>query len=244
MGLPRDLLPINEKTTSAVLFDAGGTLVHIDYQVFIDAAHAHGYRVDAYTIRRAEAAERIAIDRRSVESSGAIGDDGSRIERYFRGLLATSEIPIDAVAQIANEVVASHRAENIWRLPMPDATKTLCGLRARGVRTAVVSNADGRVEMALERVGLTDHLEFVIDSHIEGVEKPNPEIFRRALTRLGLAPERVVYIGDIYSIDAVGARAGGLSPVIIDPTDTYRGLDCPIIRGLSELLLPVSAGRR
>lgn len=123
-----------------------------------------------------------------------------------------------------------------------DAIETLRGLRKRGVRTAVVSNADGRAETALRSAGLNDHLEFVVDSHFEGVEKPDPEIFRRALERLDLPPERVVYIGDIYSIDAVGARAGGLSPVIIDPTNTYHDLDCPIIRGLHELLEPANAG--
>jgi putative hydrolase of the HAD superfamily len=70
------------------------------------------------------------------------------------------------------------------------------------------------------------------------VEKPDPEIFERALRRLDLPAQRVVYIGDIYSIDAVGARAAGLSPVIIDPTGSYGALDCPTITDLRELLAP------
>lgn len=236
------LLPIDSQMTSAVLFDAGGTLVHVDYQVVVELAGARGYHVDGHALRLAEAAERIAIDRRSEESEGAIGVDASRVGRYFRGLLATSEIPFAAAAEIASEMEAVHRAENLWRVPLPDALETLLGLRRCGVRTAVVSNADGRAESTLETAGLSEHLEFVVDSHFEGVEKPDPEIFRRALQRLDLPPERVVYIGDIYSIDAVGARAAGLSPVIIDSTNTYNGLDCPIIRGLRELMEPVEAG--
>ncbi len=236
------LLPIDNQTTSAVLFDSGGTLLHIDYQVFVELADARGYQVDVQAIRLAEAAERIAIDQRSLESRGAIGADATRVGRYFRGLLATAGIPVETAHEIAREVEAVHRAENIWRVPLPDAIETLRGLRRRGVRIAVVSNADGRAELALETAGLTEDLEFVVDSHFEGVEKPDPEIFHRAIRRLELPPERVVYIGDIYSIDAVGARAAGLSPVIIDPTNTYHGLDCPIIRGLRELLEPVDAG--
>jgi putative hydrolase of the HAD superfamily len=88
----------------------------------------------------------------------------------------------------------------------------------------------------LAEAGLTDHLEFVIDSHLEGVEKPDPEIFRRALRRLGVSPERAVYVGDIYSIDATGARAAGMQPVILDVAGGYEGLDCPVIGDLRELL--------
>lgn len=94
MSLPIDWLPIDKETTSAVLFDAGGTLLHVGYQVFVDVAHGRGYRADARAIRLAEAAERIAIDQRWEESGGAIGADASRAARYFRGLLANSEIPI------------------------------------------------------------------------------------------------------------------------------------------------------
>jgi putative hydrolase of the HAD superfamily len=226
------LVPIDNQMISAVLFDAGGTLVHVDYQIIVELADARGFRVDRQAIQLAEAAERIAIDRRSEASGGAVGADASRVGSYFRGLLATSDIPVETAAEIALEVEAIHRAENIWRVPLPDALETLRGLRNRGVRTAVVSNADGRAQKSLEAAGLCEPLEFVLDSHFEGVEKPDPEIFRRALRRLELPPERVVYIGDISSIDAVGARAAGLSPVIIDPTNTYHGLDCPIIRGL------------
>ena len=92
-------------------------------------------------------------------------------------------------------------------MPLEQAAETLQGLRARGLRTAVVSNADGRVEALLRAAGLGAHLELVVDSHYEGIEKPDPEIFRRALARMGVRAERAVYVGDIYSIDVVG-RAG------------------------------------
>jgi putative hydrolase of the HAD superfamily len=104
------------------------------------------------------------------------------------------------------------------------------------LRTAVVSNADGRVEALLSTAGLRPHLEFVLDSHYEGVEKPDPEIFRRALARLGVPGERALYVGDIYAIDVVGARAAGLAPVLIDSVGAYGEVDCPRIERLSDLL--------
>ena len=67
----------------------------------------------------------------------------------------------------------------------------------------------------------------VIDSAVEGVEKPDPAIFRLALERTGVAPEDALYAGDIYSIDVVGARAAGLRPVLVDEGDLYPDADCP-----------------
>ncbi len=93
----------------------------------------------------------------------------------------------------------------------------------------------------LLRKGLATHVEFVIDSHEEGVEKPDAEIFRRALARLGVEAARAVYVGDIYSIDVVGARAGGLVPCLVDPTDGYPDADCARIVRLRELLDHVPA---
>jgi putative hydrolase of the HAD superfamily len=109
---------------------------------------------------------------------------------------------------------------------------------------AVVSNGDGRVRALLTDLGVANYFEFVIDSHEEGVEKPDPIIFRRALDRLAVPPERAAYIGDIYSIDAVGARAAGLHPILIDPTGGYASIRCHTIGRLLELVetLDVSAG--
>ena len=119
---------------------------------------------------------------------------------------------------------------------MPGASAALAALRARGFRVGVVSNADGRVAAMLEAVGLAPHLEMIVDSHFEGVEKPNPEIFRRAVARLRVQAARTLYVGDIFAIDVVGARAAGLAAVLIDETGGYAGVDCPRIASLAELL--------
>jgi FMN phosphatase YigB (HAD superfamily) len=60
--------------------------------------------------------------------------------------------------------------------------------------------------------------------------------------------ERACYVGDIYAIDALGARAAGLLPVLIDSVGAYGALDCPVVAHLAELVaaLPAApdAGRR
>jgi putative hydrolase of the HAD superfamily len=87
-------------------------------------------------------------------------------------------------------------------------------------------------------------LEFVLDSSEVGVEKPDPRIFRLALERAGLAPDEAVYVGDIYSIDVLGARAAGMGAVLLDPGQCWGARDCllaPDVLGAVRLILDDSS---
>jgi len=220
----------------AVLFDAGGTLLHLDYACMARIVRAHGAELSETALRRAETASRHAIDAHARASGGVGGSDATRRESYFGNLLRAAEVGLARVPAILAALEAENLAANLWRVPFEQAAETLQGLRAQGLRTAVVSNADGRAEALLHAAGLGAHLELVVDSHYEGIEKPDPEIFRRALARMGVRAERAVYVGDIYAIDVVGARAAGLAPVLIDPMGAYPDADCPRIERLTDLL--------
>jgi putative hydrolase of the HAD superfamily len=89
------------------------------------------------------------------------------------------------------------------------------------LRAACVSNSDGRAEAHLERFGLREGLEFVVDSALVGVEKPDPRIFRIALDRMGIPAGRALYVGDIRAGDEVGSRAAGMHFVLLDPFGDY-----------------------
>lgn len=109
-------------------------------------------------------------------------------------------------------------AEPVLRLPpalCPGAAEAVRELAARGVALAVVSNT-GRTPGAvlrrfLERQGLLGHFQMLSFSDEVGVRKPEAEIFRRALAKLGsLAPGEVAHIGDNPDADVDGARALGI----------------------------------
>jgi putative hydrolase of the HAD superfamily len=82
---------------------------------------------------------------------------------------------------------------------------------------------------------MREGLEFVVDSQVVGLEKPDPRIFAVALERMGLPPERTVYIGDLRSVDAAGARNAGMHFVLLDPFGDYAGPGQPSVRGPEEL---------
>ena len=89
-----------------------------------------------------------------------------------------------------------------------------------------------------ESLGLAAQFELVVDSALEGVRKPDPEIFRRALARMGgVAPSAALYAGDIPSVDVVGARAAGMEGVLIDTFDHFPDYrDAPRFASVSALL--------
>lgn len=219
-----------------MLFDAGGTLIELDFAFIAHCAREQGSPVSIESLRRGEVIARQRIDEGARGQGRVAGRDADRRFRYFAVLLESAGLAPEPAAKLTDALEASHAEDLLWRIEIEGASAVLAGLRARGIATGVVSNADGRVEAMLDRLGMTRHLGLVLDSHLEGVEKPDPEIFTRALTRLSLAASRTLYVGDIYSIDALGARAAGLTPVLLDPLGGYPDIDCATIAGLHELL--------
>jgi FMN phosphatase YigB (HAD superfamily) len=109
----------------------------------------------------------------------------------------------------------------------------------------VVSNASGQIEEILRRsgicqVGAGDHAEVrcIIDSHVVGVTKPDPQIFEFALPFFpGIERSRIAYVGDSIVMDVGGATAAGLTPILVDPYDDAADLvSCRRIRSLLELV--------
>lgn len=224
---PRDL--------DTILFDAGGTLVHVDYDFVVELVAGAGVTIDRARMPHGDAAARQAVDRRLLRVGHENDSDDARVHDYFEYLLLGAGVAPEAARELAPQVRAAHVAEGLWRVPFADAADALARLRGAGFATAVVSNADGRVRAILDAAGLLEHLDFVVDSFEEGVEKPDPEIFRRALARGGAEAARALYVGDIYAVDVLGARAAGMAACLLDPLGGYGDVDCPRVASLAEL---------
>jgi HAD superfamily hydrolase (TIGR01549 family) len=120
--------------------------------------------------------------------------------------------------------------------PFPDVLPTLRSLRRWGKTLAVVSNWDPALPTLLAEVGLAEFFAFILPSAEIGVEKPDGRIFSLALQRLELEPQEVVHIGDSYEADVVGARAVGITPILLDREDKARYQDVIRIGSLTELM--------
>jgi putative hydrolase of the HAD superfamily len=100
---------------------------------------------------------------------------------------------------------------------------------------AVISNADGKLTAVLERCGIADCFVSITDSGVIGCEKPDPAIFQAALRSMNAEPERSLYVGDVYSVDYLGATRAGMQAMLFDVAGAYRGNGLPRVESLEEL---------
>lgn len=223
-----------DMAVTTVIFDAGGTLVYLDYAFFARELRRAGIVTSVRAIRHAEYAAKAEIDRRL---SHAVADtDETRRRPYFTALFDHLGVETELATRLIEYFDAAHKQDNLWRKMLPSTPAVLSTLRNRGLTLGVISNADGRIRSILQKCGIAQLFDTLIDSHDVGVEKPNPRIFALALERLQVRPDQALYVGDIYGIDVVGAERAGLSAVLLDPLGGYNEVPCRKIRHLRELL--------
>jgi len=230
----------------AVVFDAGGTLVRLDFEWMAEAVSELGAPLDATRLRRAEIEGRRRYDasvgppRRAGDPHPPLGTSGD-IRAYFAGMMEAAGVSPPVLEPAVERFLARQKGPGLWSRPMEGARAAIDGVTALGLRRAVVSNSDGRAEWHLERCGVRDGFELVVDSEIVGVEKPDPRIFEIALDQLGVAAAHALYVGDIRSVDEAGARAAGMHFVLLDPYGDYGDGSAAAIAGIARLPDWVSA---
>jgi HAD superfamily hydrolase (TIGR01509 family) len=216
-----------------VFLDAGGVLVHPNWTRVSATLVRHGVTASADALAAAEPHAKKRLD---TGDTIRVTNDHQRGWTYFNLVLTEAGVPLSAATAAAlAELHAYHDQFNLWETVPNDVRPALAALRARGYHLVVVSNANGTLHRVFDRLGLTSALDLVFDSHEEGVEKPDPRFFRIALDRAGALPETTVHVGDLYHVDVVGARAAGITPVLIDSSGLYPDCDCLRVQSLRDL---------
>jgi HAD superfamily hydrolase (TIGR01509 family) len=216
-----------------MFFDAGNTLMRMDYRVLAEQITRRGVPVDAARVRAAELRARVRLD--AWLARGLSTESEQTGSLYLQYLLEDVGLTEPAAVRALAEWRRHYNPPvGVWTELDPEAGAALMLLRAHGVRAAVISNSDGTVRSILTALGLGSHLEFVLDSGELGVEKPDPRIFRIALERANVEPAEAVYVGDLYSVDVLGARSVGMAGILLDPAGYWGARDCPAVRGLLE----------
>ncbi len=217
-------------TVRAVVFDAGHTLLEMDYARLTAYLVSRGHPLCGAAVTEAERRARIRLD---VERAAQATRERTGEGRYVRYLVEYLGIEGDAERSSIAEwrrgfnvpIGLCHQADG-------EAAKALQRARDVGLIVGVISNSNGSVQRALEEAGLATHLDFVIDSSVVGVSKPDPRVFALGVQTAGTAPEETVYVGDSYFVDVVGARQAGLAGVLFDPGRLWGERDCVIATSL------------
>ena len=131
------------------------------------------------------------------------------------------------------ELVRNTQNSANWDQILPGTCEALQRI-GQDFRMAVISNADGKIEQVLSRCGIAGCFESITDSGVIGIEKPRHEIFEAALEAMKTRAEESLYIGDVYSVDYVGARGAGMQAVLFDLAGAYRDREVPWVESLTQ----------
>jgi putative hydrolase of the HAD superfamily len=228
MGLFRQPAANNDLSrVRAIFFDAGNTLVFADRSKTLAPLTSRGLTVTEPQIHAAERAARQFRDANASMQSD--NPDLHYWHIYYRELLGSS--PDE---KLIDELVATARTSGNWSIPPPGLREILTGLQ-RKYRLAIISNSDGNIADLFVRLGLADLFETITDSGRVGVQKPRPEIFHAALRSIGVSADESLYIGDVYSIDYLGACSAGMHAIVFDPYGTYANNGVPRVTKLDDL---------
>jgi putative hydrolase of the HAD superfamily len=212
------------------LFDVGETLIRPRESfgaVYARVLEGLGHPGDAAALERSlratwaevNAALPLGADRYRVHPGG----EEAYWLRFVRRTLQLAGGYAEGTAERALEPLRdAFSTPRAWEVHA-DAEPALDRLAAAGIGLGIVSNWDSRLPGLLEQLGLAHRFRTVTVSSLEGVEKPDPAIFTRALRRLGARPEETVHVGDVPELDGAGARAAGVVSLLVDRRGALGG---------------------
>src|SRR5947208_4188113 len=228
--LARDSFEVErlDRMIKAIFFDAAGTLFYLTKTVGEHYAYIGrevGLDLDAQELDRAFHIAWQEMPRRSAIEGPRENDDKGwwreLVGRVFDQVTPSlSEFDRDNFFEVAYE----HFAEpGVWEL-YPEVPDVLEQLRKR-FQLAVISNFDGRLRSILQHLGISKYFAHAFISSELGADKPDPEIYRRALNLMDLNADEVLHVGDDPERDWKATIAAGLSVFRLDrPRNSLRDL--------------------
>lgn len=213
-------------TIRAVLFDFSGTLFRLEE----DDSWFEGITVDEQEVDGHVQAE---LMRRLTAPTGRSVEMDDEQYRNWVNRDLEPHLHREAYLHVLRESgLTDEHAEALYGLLIepdnwtvyPDTVELLGDLHRRGIKTAVVSNIAFDLRPAFTAVGAADFVDEFVLSFEVGAVKPNPEIFQTALSRLGVAPEEALMVGDSEEADG-GALAVGCAFALVDPLPTAQRPD-------------------
>jgi putative hydrolase of the HAD superfamily len=215
-----------------IFFDVGNTLLFPNRERIHVPLAERGIVPDGEHLRDLECRTKNQFD---GLMTGTIAKTGSADHgfwwMFYTQLLSEIGLEDDA---IRDQLVASIQNSGNWDMIRPGTAEKLREIGER-YPIAVISNADGGIEDVLRSCGIASCFRTITDSGHVGYEKPHPEIFRQALKSMNAAPGESLYVGDVYSVDYLGATGAGMQAALMDVAGAYRDKGVPRVESLSEL---------
>lgn len=218
-----------------ILFDVGNTLLFPNWERILVPLKELGVVPGHQQLQAIERRTKTEFD--EMVSHGTV--DHGFWQLFYSHLLDELHVQQDGVGHALSNLT---RQSSNWDR-IRSGTREALEKIGSAYRIGVISNADGRIAEVLKVCGICDCFLSITDSGIIGHEKPHPAIFAAALEAMKVAPERALYVGDVYAVDYLGALNVHMQAVLFDVAGAYRDRGLPRVESLQELqkLLGVAA---
>ncbi len=226
-------------TIKAVLFDLGGTLISFDvvhpgeiFQRFLISLGI-SKSLDETKIAFLNA-EREAEDLNLFSSFGKMDR-----EEYWNqwDALVLKHLGIAEHVELGRKIQSKWFDFVNFKL-YPEVNDVLMELQGRGLKLGLISTGyEEGIYLILEKINL-EKATFDIIVGVDTIEKvkPDPDIFRYAVSKLDVRPEEAIFVGDSVEVDYKGAENAGLYALLIDRTEKQKQGDLRAIKDLKEIL--------
>lgn len=242
VGLPQP------QSIRAIFFDAGFTLLapHPSIAEIIGKVALERDLPLTHECLEAQLPAAEALLRSMVREDPSTWSDDRSIEAiwsaYYLRLLRPC-LPDATEEEVASHVraILSVFDEGATYALYPDVLPVLDALRAQTQRhftLGIISDWGTSLALIMRHHDLVRYFDFAVISATVRYAKPHPELFATALRRADAIPDYALHIGDSYVLDVLGARAVGITPVLLDRpgrVDPAR-VDCTVVRDLYGLL--------
>lgn len=187
----------------AVLFDLDGTLLDRDKSVkrFVDNQYERLHRYLGHIPKEKYITRFIELDNR-----GYVWKD-----KVYQQLVEEFSIQrIDSTYLLEDYLRKFHH----HCIPFPNLHGMLENLKKKRLLLGIITNGFGKFQMDnIEALGIAKYMDTILVSETEGIKKPNPEIFERALKRLNVVPSESVFVGDHPQNDVEASEHIGMKGI-------------------------------
>ncbi len=243
-----DLAPL-VRGVRLLCLDAGNTVIFLDHARLARWASARGVSLDTATLVRTEGeAKRLQEEKGmlDVDWAGKDKPGAAGWGRMVGTILHRAGVDRETVASWLPAIWEDHVRLNLWSLVPEGLGAALDDARGTGVKVAIVSNSEGMLEELFVALGVSPHIDLLLDSGKLGVEKPDRRIFDMAREAFGVGEGEALHLGDSIATDVLGADAAGIRVALIDPHGHMSGRrpDVPRVSGVVEVARALAAIRR
>ncbi len=239
-------MPLEQpQSIRTIFFDAGFTLLHSspsDLDLCLHICH----QLDLHLLREELEQSLVSAEDyffRHMRLHRHTWSNEAAIAEFWQGYYTTLLRPFveehdeRRLCQLANTIVQEYRKHTSWEL-YPDVLPTLETLRSHGYTLGIISDWDIALGPILRKLHLTPYFDCLIISAATRHAKPSPRLYELALERSNSIADYSLHIGDSYINDVLGARAVGITPILLDRAHRLdvQYIDCILVHSLTDIL--------